>query len=244
MTEDILLAYLDGELSHGERASVQTHLTLCPDCVARLETLRARAGRFSRALAAVDRPPPQIEPALGRTASRLAVPGSLLKAAAALLLIAVGAAAAVPGSPVRRWVEHSVQEVRGLLSGASADAGTGQAASKRAAAAGVAVQTADGAVRVVLIDVHPETVLEVRLVGGDEATVSAAGGRFSTGPGWIEVRGAGPDSVRIALPETARTARVEVHGRTVVEKEGAALNLLSGDSVARTGRELQFRAHP
>lgn len=246
-TEDILLAYVDGELPDRERTSVQAHLSSCPDCVARLEMLRARSARLSRALVAADRPPPGANPAgtpAGGRSGRHPVASPLLKVAAALLLVAVGAAAAVPGSPVQRWIKRSVQEARTLLGGHAAPGGAAQAEPGAADASGVAVGMAEGSVRVLVIDPNPETVLHVRLVDGDQAAVSGVGGHFSTGPGWVEVRATGPGSLWIDLPESARSARVELQGRTVVQKDGPTLSLLSGDSVVRTGRELQFRARP
>lgn len=40
---DFLAAYLDGELSQGERSDFEAHLTVCPDCVSYLESYRETA---------------------------------------------------------------------------------------------------------------------------------------------------------------------------------------------------------
>ncbi len=161
--------------------------------------------------------------------------GSLLKAAVLVLVIGGLGSAAVPGSPVRDWLS-------GLWSGATDVLGLWdepQAPPAVTDMSSVAVAPSAGRVRISLEDPAPEAEVRVLLVDGGQAAVWSASARFRTGPGWIEVLGAGPGELRVDLPRWVDSARVEVNGRLVVLKEGSALRLVSaGDSV---GPELRFR---
>lgn len=98
---DWIEPYLDGDLSEGEAAQVETHLAGCPACAAQLD-LAARIQGELRSLPQLDCPPEILERVerqgrgvvvpfpVRRTASRLA---SRLTAAAAVLALAVGGGA-------------------------------------------------------------------------------------------------------------------------------------------------------
>jgi hypothetical protein len=83
---------------------------------------------------------------------------------------------------------------------------------------------------VVLTNSARGLLVHARLVPGPQAEVyatgRAAGARFRTGPGRIEVVDAGPGEVRVDLPRDAQAAVVEVNGRTYVAKEGDRLRML------------------
>ncbi|HVH12964.1 MAG TPA: hypothetical protein VM759_07930, partial [Longimicrobium sp.] len=64
---------------------------------------------------------------------------------------------------------------------------------------------------------------------------------FRTGPGRIEIVGAGPGEVVVDLPRGADAAFLEVNGRVVAAKEGKELRSLA-PRVAGTAQEPVFRA--
>lgn len=61
VTEDRLLAHLDGELPPGETRAVAEHLGGCAECAARYEAVGRRAAAAEEALRTLDVPPPWTE---------------------------------------------------------------------------------------------------------------------------------------------------------------------------------------
>lgn len=230
-TPDRLIAYLDGELPERERAEVAAHLSGCADCAAHADRLRAATRELSRALAREDVAPPPRRAPVPR--SRRGWPRRTLTEAAVLVLVLGGVAvAAIPGSPVREWISRSLAGI-----GRSGEQASEMAADRESP--GVSVSIVAGRVLVLLTEPAPETRVRVRLVDGDRAGVRADA-RFRTGPGTIEVVGAGPGDVRIDLPRAADSATIRVDGRTVLIKEGADLRILA-PSVDSAGAEVSFR---
>ncbi len=250
VTEDMLLAYLDGELAEGDRAAVSGHLAECETCAADLTALRAATARLSEALRRSDLPAPAgavLLPRGVRTARKGSTPLRRALARAAILVLAVtGAAAAVPGSPVRDWLVRSVGELVAAFRGEPAAPVPlpPQAEFEHPGApatSGVAVPVDEGDVLIRLTNPAPDAVVRVRLVEGDRAAVWSQEGQYRTGPGRIEVVGAGPGELRVEIPTAARAARVEIDGRLVVLKEGSNLRLFT-PAVDSAGAEVLFRA--
>lgn len=250
LTDDTLLPYLDGELPAGERAEMEEHLARCAECRATLAALRSASERLSEALHVIDRPAPAIESAAaiatagvrrGRRWIWRGAKGPVAWARAAALVIAAAgvAAAAVPGSPVREWLERAfgAAESPSEQDAIQAD----REAATVTDPSGVAVPLQDGAVRVRLTQPSPDAIVRVRLVDGERAAVRAEGARYRTGPGRIDVVQAGAGEVVIEIPRSAREARVEVDGGLVVLKEGSDLRLMTPTADA-VGAELLFRA--
>lgn len=243
-----LLAYLDGELSASERASVERLLGEDPEARARLEHVRRRARTVELALAgeavpipdrgrirhAVRRqvgevgrsPEPDLDetgPDRGRgwtTRRRLA------QAAVLVLLFAAGASAAVPGTPVHAWLQELLPTdpvETGIRSeGVAAEPPEGSAGSRQV---GVRVSPAEGRLVVVLTGRDADSEIEVRLVDGPRGGVFASQGtEFSSGAGRIDAELAdGP--VRVEIPSAATEATVRVDGVVYLEKRGAAVEL-------------------
>src|SRR5690349_17876194 len=90
---DQLAAYLDGALDEAARADARAHLLTCPACAARLERLRADAGRITAF--AGSGPAPDVRAAVRAQLRRGSPAGWLLRGAmlagalAALLLFAL-----------------------------------------------------------------------------------------------------------------------------------------------------------
>ncbi len=171
-----------------------------------------------------------------------------LPRAAVLVLAVAGAAAAavVPGSPVREWVGglaapgRAAQEVPVQPAPAPAPAPV-EAPAPRV----VSILAAEGRVRVVVSASSPELRVRARLVPGAKAEVTVTGAattaHFRTGPGRIELVGAGPGEVVVTLPADAEAAFVEVNGRVFAAKEGNRLRSLA-PRVAGSATEPVFRA--
>lgn len=240
--EGTLQALIDGELSPADRAAAETHLAGCPACAAELRELRGVHERTASLLARGDVQAPVAQAQMSLRARRMRAarpavhwPQALLRAAILVLGLAGVAAAAVPGSPVRAWIEQNVlprprpRETPRLHPQAQTPAA--RPAPPEAPPAGVSIRTENDGVRVVLTGASPRLEIVARLVDGDRAGVVARGpvartARFRTSPGRVEVLDAGAGALEVYLPRGAGRASVEVNGRVYVTKQGESLVLL------------------
>lgn len=233
-----LQAYADGELPLPDRVAAERHLSECGECSSVLSHLTSASQLFSAAVAQMDRPAPvelayaRISP---RRAPRLRNRSWRVAARAATLILGVATAAyaAVPGSPIRTWLEEALgggRQSQGVPSAPTAPPVI--APDEGAMAAGVSVLPADGIVRVVLVDAPAGLRIRARISDGERAEVFASGeaatARFQTGVGRIEVLQAGPGEVAVTLPLAATEATVTVNGRLYLYKEGDQLRLAAG----------------
>ena len=220
-SEGELQAFLDGELPADERARVAAHLAECGDCRAELAQLRAAGEIFSAAVHRIDtvtaaavtaahtavlhragsrrsgRPALQILPPSGARA--VAVRRAFLRAAVLVLLVAGAASAAVPGSPIRRFLVglwHETTHLFGVRPAAPPPPARIRVAPAPRPApslpSGVSVLPENGRVSVVVQGAAPGLRVHVRVLDTDRASVEADGpatsAHFRTGPGRIEVR--------------------------------------------------------
>ncbi|HEX8271024.1 MAG TPA: zf-HC2 domain-containing protein [Longimicrobiaceae bacterium] len=271
--EGTIQALLDGELPRAERAEVERHLQACAACRAEAELLLGAAARLAAALAPLDRPAPteRALATVSRQRWRRWVgvdAGQVLRRAAVLVLGVAGVASAtVPGSPVRGWIAQMLDRVQvssapagdataaagvpataAPADSAAAAAGeTGPAAQPAESAAGVSVLPELGRVRVVLTRPSPDLRIRVRLSDDSysdvRATGRASGARFRTGPGRVEVSGAGAGEVEVVIPRASRSAVVEVDGRPYFRKDGDGIRLLAPASDS-SGSEVVFTVRP
>lgn len=257
--EGTLQAYLDHALSAEDAAGVAGHLEHCPACRAELESLARAAAAFAAALAVLDAPSDVAvaRAAVVRRAARSADPvrigpvvrplrRAFLRAAMLILATAAVAAAAIPGTPLHRWIvdawRESVARVVGTPPSPAPTARVPEAA-PAPPTAGVSVLPAGDRVRIAFDHLAPETVVQVRLVDREEAAVEASGpaasARFKTGPGRIEMVGGGAGDVRVEVPRSVGRASVESDGRLLLFKEGGSIRVFSpADTV---GQVLRFR---
>ncbi|MGQ0562264.1 MAG: anti-sigma factor family protein [Gemmatimonadota bacterium] len=233
--EGMLQAYLDREV--GARADIDAHLSACAACAAELNRLRAAAQLFASAVRSADAPAPTFAAFTAVRRTRTEAPPRrhvfarvpLARAALLLFGFAAIASAAIPGSPVRAWLSDALRSVGVLpdrpepampvLPDAPASADRAEQGSGPTA---LAIEPADGRIRIVLTGVAPEADVRVRLVEGDRALVQASGdaarARFRTGPGRIEVIGVGKGEVVVTVPLAASDARVEADGKVLFER--------------------------
>lgn len=256
--EGTLQELLDGELDPDARARADAHLASCRACAGELAELRSMNARTSALLGMADAVPPvmaaQAHFARHRrgaagTSGALAQARRALPRAAVLVLAVAGAAAAavVPGSPVREWVARVTVEERAAEPALPAPAPAPAAEETVAAAApkAVSILPDGGRVRIAVTGSSAELRVRTRLSDEAQAQVTATGAavsaRFRTGPGRIEIVGAGPGEVVVDLPRGADAAFVEVNGRVVAAKEGKTLRSLA-PRVAGSSEEPVFRA--
>ncbi len=225
-----LLALLDGELDSSERRRVDAHVSACADCVARRDEMRFATRRVTAALEALDVPESwrEMPAALREAAESVPVPlararasrtarlsrRSVAVAAGMTFLLAAGAYA-VPGSPVRGWIDGGLEAVTAWIEGGSgAPVGAGPSQ--------VSVLPDAGAVRVAVVGGRDGQSLTVRMSDETAASVVAGDANFHVEPGVIEVSGAAGE-IHVILPRGAASASVMIDDTEVVRLEGGEL---------------------
>jgi anti-sigma factor RsiW len=143
-----LLALLDGELGDSESRRLRAHLVECSSCSEEARSLEAASAKLEQALAVMDGPTPSLERvrvqidagrkrdrASGSRGSRGRADGqeephhrkprflrsmTVSWAASITLLLTAVAVSALPGSPVRRWLQDGWTALTGSSAPASA----------------------------------------------------------------------------------------------------------------------------
>lgn len=224
-----LRALLDGELGRGDAERIREHLSGCSTCRARRDELRGAEETVRRALAGTG-PTVDLEAARRSVKRRLEAdprqaprrPRPALARAAAVALVLLGAAAmAVPGSPVRGWLDGLFDPDPApdppAVTAQDPASGTGGG---DAGPAEIRLAPASGSVVVELVDAEPGTrVLVVRVDRESGGVTAGTGARFRTATGRTVVTGASGE-VRVEIPRGAATARVIANGRVLLRKEG------------------------
>lgn len=243
LSDERLIAHLDGELSESDRRRAERHLEACGECAAALEELRLASRHLTEALARIDRPAPARDPGRVRGLHRSRkswVSRRSLAAAAVLLILATGAAAAIPGSPVREWLARTLRTEAPAVEEPAGQEDAPPVAAATDREAGVAVEAADGDITVRVLDAATGTLIRVRLVDGDRAGVRAERARYRTSAGRIDVLGAGPGEVRVELPRGVGSARLEAEGRPLLVVRGREVRILA-PAADSAGSEILFR---
>ena len=252
-TEGELQAYLDREVSPAARNQIAAHLDTCPVCADELESLRGSAGLFASVVGLADLPAPHLTPA-GLRARRRAETAwglagfsrrALARAAVLIVTVAAAASAAVPGSPVRAWVEAAWREVTGDAPVVVEP--TQQAPTVREQPAEMpgfaAIEPVNGYALIRLIDAAPGMKIRVVLTDSAKVTVTAYGAasnaQFGTASGRLDISRAGPGEVVVQLP-TSADATVQVNGTPYIIKSGDQLQF-PGPTPDRTGDQILFQ---
>ena len=220
VSEGTLLAIRDGELVSTDH---RIHLESCGQCMNAMASARARSTQIEEALAGVSTPVDLAaakEAVRARMDARRAVERPRGRAyghlgrAAAILLLGAGAAWALPGSPVRDWLQPSAPAVEH-----GAVAATEPTIAVEAS--GIEVRTTD-AFSVILTDVEAGIPIEIILLEGAVSRITApAGSTYSFADERIEASlTEGP--VRIEIPRSLTTVLIRVNGVAVME--GSAAN--------------------
>ena len=114
LDDERLERLLHGELAEDDSAAARSHLLACAECRARFAAAERDEREVFDLIGAVDHPVPTV--AVGTILERAGARRRTWHrwAAAAVLVLALGGAAyALPGSPLRRWVDAAMERVAG-----------------------------------------------------------------------------------------------------------------------------------
>ena len=215
LDEGTIVALRDGALVLSD---VRTHAGECSVCAEALVSAEKRATTIARALHSIVEPV-DVETAKARVRARLdgqraaEVPSGRilwpLGRAALLLLVGAGAAYAIPGSPIREWLDPV--EVA-PSHGAASTVAEPQAVDD----GGIEVGLRSGAIAISLTGVGDAEQITVTWVDEPVARISApAGSSYGFAEGRAEVSvTAGP--IRIEVDRAATSVVLEVNGRMVL----------------------------
>ncbi len=236
LEDGTLQAFLDDELPACTRAEVAEHLLGCERCHESYERLAQANAMFTQSVSVLDVEPPARKPASGALGGRTRrSTATFVRAAGLVLALAAAASAAVPGSPVREWIERAVEPEPPPAPPAVVDAEEPAAT----APTGVAIRpSSSGRLLVALIGLE-DMEIRVESTDGEVASVSVLGAdrdpTFSTGSGRVDVRDGAGGMVRVRLPAGVDGARVEVDGNLYAENRDGTLQLrVEADTVDGT----------
>lgn len=210
---------LHGELDGPAREAVARHLAECGDCARQLEEADREEKAIFDLLRVVDHEAPRTTAqTLARQARRDAAPWGRKAAGIALALLVTGAvAAALPGSPVRAWLERAGTWFDGSRGAPLPGPEPGQPET------GIAV--APGARFVVrFTSEQMKGVVTVSLTGGTEIVARAVGGKatftMTESSLAIDNRGSTADFL-VEIPKDAPDVEIQIAGRGAFLKQGA-----------------------
>ncbi len=208
-TDSDLLAMLHGELREPAADQVRLHVEVCSGCASRRDAIAREEADRALLLRTLDFPVPPISAAIIRT--RAQARRRLIRAAASIgvLTTLVSAAAAMPGSPVRTWLEKVLAPAPSQPAPAAPGPAEGPAAD------GVEV-AAEGALVIELR--HPQAAGQFQIAATDRATATARaiGGDvgYRVGPGRVTLDNRTPAArYEITIPRTLANVTVLVGGR-------------------------------
>ena len=246
LDEATILSVRDGG---SVQATASAHIAACATCGAALTAAQARAEMVGRTLTALDGPIEATAAKAGvrarlRPSGNVHAPGRWgsrhLGRAAAVLLVTAGAAAALPGSPVRILWGPSTREPALDPPAALSVVGTQSTPSPDASSAGITVAVSDGFVQVVVRGAAPGSEVSVAWTDQHTASLTAPpGSRFTYSAGRVEVD-ASRGAVRMELPRDARLVSLEVDGDLYLTGSPGSLEVL-GPAVERTDESIRFR---
>lgn len=214
--EERLQLLLHGELSPLDEERVRSHLSGCDACSRRLAEMEHEEKRVGALLRELDHDAPlpdigEIERRAGARSARV----PRWAAAAALVLLVGGAAYALPGSPLPRWVGAIVEWAGGSRSSPSGD-------TSRLDDAGIAVAPGQDLVIVFQPPIANGQAV-VTLTEGAEVELRAPrdAATFTSQEGRLLVEDRGPGATyRIGIPRTAPRVEIRVGDRRLFLKEG------------------------
>lgn len=248
--EGLIRAFLDGEAGR-EAGRLRTHLDECAACSVVAEEQRRALATLRDALALLD-----VEPSGGRARERILrtaserrrlagqLRRSLPRAAAIIVFLAAGAAAAMPGSPVRQWALAGFRATFGSQGTSPSTPVESPGLVPEAAPAGTETvgatlrATSEG-LELRVVGLRPGALLRVSLVEGDRAGIFAGEGtRFRTESRRMEAADP-PGDVKVEIPVGAPDVRLFVNDQVYMRKIDEALEV-PGPVLSRTPDEIIF----
>jgi len=250
--DGLIRAFLDGE-APGERENIRTHLATCTECRELAEGQAGALERVTDALSHLDVEPPLetarlrvVKATAGKSPPHQALRRYLPHAASFLVLLTAGTAAALPGSPVRKWITWTWEAVSGSGSGVTAsttsseeDPAPESVASETLPSVGATLTAPPEGVELHVSGFSAEASLRVVLVDGDRAGIFAGEGtRFRSETRRLEASDP-PGDVTVEIPRSAAAVTLTVNGEVYLEKTEEGLELL-GPVRARSSTEIRF----
>ena len=236
---DRLRAFADGELDARRRLRASAHLEDCTECRGAVSWLRETR---EQARLATELAPPALawaaiaqriqnnEIVLAPAGAAPAAESRGLRRAALIVLALLAAGTAVAALGARTQLRSFLNALRGSAPAATTPVTTPRSDSASPAAVmEIAVPAEDGAVVIHIEAPRAGLRLRVRMSESAEvgirATAGAAAAQFRSGPGRIVIARAGGGEVTIDVPRGLHTARIDVDGRTWVEKLSSSFRI-------------------
>lgn len=244
--EGQIRAFLDGEAGDAH-PGLETHIRQCSQCSAIVQSQEEALMRLSEALAASDVAPPLVRSrqALLRARRKKApwtmTRRNLPKAASIAILITAGAAAALPGSPLRDWIRGSPAGVQesGAPSPPSAEPAAALASGEDLGMVGASLPLKEGGMTIRILELAPGAEIRVQMVEGDQVGIYAGQGtRFRTEEHVMEATGA-PGNLRVEVPRGMDGYEVVVEGQVYLRRMEGEVEIL-GPVGTRTREEVRF----
>ena len=223
LDDERLQRLIDDELSVSERGAALEHLASCAECRQAKQEAEEEESRTGALLRELDEPAPAVrleQPVFGRAAMPMR-----WAAVAALLVVLVGAAFAIPGSVVSRWIRQLTAQLRH---------DTPALPSPPAASAGIAITPGSRTV----IDFRSGQAAgeaRVRITEDAQLVIRAPNGAatFDSDIDHVTVNNHGEASFEIDVPRTAPWIEIRVGAVPRFRKEGGRITL--GDAVEGDG---------
>jgi len=218
---------LDGERTAVLEAPMRAHLARCEDCRDRVEDSRRDKAEIETLLRLVDHPAPRLdaERVTARATWQRRLPWRRLAAGIVVSLGVAGAAAALPGSPFRRWVVDVANRIVGSVAPAPAVVTPPSPDPAAPNMAGVSL-IPDGDIAIIFTSSQKTGMARVAFSFGPELTIQAPPGaaRFASEEGRLVVDNAGSSaSFDIQLPRSAQRVDILVGGERRFLKDGVRI---------------------
>jgi hypothetical protein len=224
-----LQALADGEPLGARESDVLTHVRTCVECQHTIAEMRAAHERDEEFLSLIDRglPTANVNAVIARAAARRSTRGirGAIAAGIGILIVSAAAVAAVPGSPVRAYVEHLFAHTRDSAATMPPLVTQSPIAPRETPDVGVSFP-ASSRVEIVFSRAGVQGRVRVTIVDTPMVRVTNHGG---TAAYRLTLHGVTIDSVgsnatfEVMLPSTTGHAVVRVDGRTVFTKNGTRI---------------------
>ena len=253
LDEGLIRAFKDGEMRE-ESEELEAHLATCPQCARVAREQDEALATVSGALSLLDSSPP-----MERARARILrlereqrnrwrqLRRNLPRAASFAVLLSAGAAAALPGSPVRQWVLQEWVAIFGdepvttLSPPEAVDALPSGAEDPELV--GATLPMTGGGVELRIEELVEGAEIRVLLVEGDRVGIFAGEGtRFRTEAGLLEARGA-PGGITVEIPRDAPMVEILVNGVVFLRKRAGEMEI-PGPVKSRTPSEIRFGPPP
>lgn len=213
-----------GELPKQEADAALAHIAQCHPCASRQSNQAAADGEIESSLRLLDYPVATADVgAIIRRAKRGRATSLWRLAAGVAFLATAGAAAAMPGSPIRAWINRGGLE-RASISPAPAP-GIVSPQPNTPHAAGISVEASDSVTLSFDAD-QTEGSIRITLDTHSELRVKASGGTagFEIRSNGLRVRNHGSvANYEVMVPTAAKTVRIRVADRWVFRKSGESI---------------------